>query len=211
MKKGVLARQNLELLRYARACGVTLTWNLLTEFPGDRREDYEETLALMPLIHHLHPPAGLFTVSIERFSPYFKDAADYGVSNLEPSAAYSCAFPRSADLRSLAYHFTGQFECAHTSHPELRDLLERAYRPWRDSWTAGSPPPALNLSAGDDGYYTLMDTRGVEGTEMFQFLDEEQARRRCSSRGPWNVNRSLHGPSNVSWLSPLTVGAFLWP
>ena len=55
MKKGVLARQNLALLRYARAPGLALTWNLLCEFPGDQREDYEATLALIPLIHHLSP------------------------------------------------------------------------------------------------------------------------------------------------------------
>ena len=31
MKKGVLARQNLALLRYARATGLALVWNLLCE------------------------------------------------------------------------------------------------------------------------------------------------------------------------------------
>jgi hypothetical protein len=38
------------------------------------------------------------------------------------------------------------------------------------------PAPTLNLVAGGDGYYTLMDTRGLEGTETFQSLNEEEAR-----------------------------------
>ena len=50
MKKGVQARQNLMLLRYARAAGLHLTWNLLWGFPGDDVEAYEETLAILPLI-----------------------------------------------------------------------------------------------------------------------------------------------------------------
>jgi ribosomal peptide maturation radical SAM protein 1 len=176
MKKGVLARQNLALLRYARATGLGLTWNLLVEFPGDQREDYEETLALIPLIHHLTPPTGIYGASIDRFSPYFNEPASYGISNLRPAAGYAWTFPPSADLNSLAYHFTGEYACAHSSHPELHDLIERAYRDWRDSWKVGSAAPALSLTAGDDGYYTLLDTRGLDGTDMFQFLDEEEAR-----------------------------------
>ena len=66
-------------------------------------------------------------------------------------------------------------ECAQASHPELYNQLDRAVRAWRDSWRVGAPPPALSLTAGDDGYYTLMDTRDLEGTDLFQFLAEEEA------------------------------------
>ena len=48
MDKGVTARQNIALMRYARAVGLTLTWNLLYAFPGDHVEDYEETLRSCP-------------------------------------------------------------------------------------------------------------------------------------------------------------------
>jgi ribosomal peptide maturation radical SAM protein 1 len=176
MKKGVLARQNLALLRYARATGLRLTWNLLYEFPGDELEDYEQTLALMPLIHHLFPPAGIDAVSIDRFSPYFDDPVTHGISHLQPLPAYSWVFPSSANLNLLAYHFKGEYACAHARHPWLRDSIERAYRSWLDSWKVGMPAPTLNLVAGGDDYYTLMDTRGLEGTEMFQSLNEQEAR-----------------------------------
>ena len=211
MKKGVLARQNLALLRYARATGLGLTWNLLVEFPDDQREDYDETLALIPLIHHLTPPTGIYPVSIDRFSPYFNEPAAYGISNLQPSEAYAWAFPTTTDFNSLAYHFRGEYACAHTTNPELQDRLERAYREWRDSWKAGSAAPALSLTRGGDGYYTLMDTRGLEGTDLFQFLDEEEARTALIG-GPldrqplaeWAIERKL-AVALDGWCVPLAV------
>jgi ribosomal peptide maturation radical SAM protein 1 len=211
MKKGVLARQNLALLRYGRATGLGLTWNLLYEFPGDQREDYDEILALLPLIHHLPPPTGIYGVSLDRFSPYFKEPDAYGVSNLRPAQAYAWTLPPSADRHSLAYHFNGDYACAHASHPELHGLLERAYHEWRDKWKVGSAAPALSLTRGGDGYYTLMDTRGVEGTELFQFLDEEQARTVIIG-GPldrqplaqWAIERKL-AVALDGWCAPLGV------
>jgi ribosomal peptide maturation radical SAM protein 1 len=211
MKKGVLARQNLALLRYARATGLALVWNLLCDFPGDQREDYEATLALLPLIHHLSPPTGVYPVSIDRFSPYFNHPAAYGISCLEPERGYAWAFPPSADLRNLAYHFKAEYTCAHSSDPQLYDPLRHAYRQWRDSWKAGASAPALNLTPGDDGYYTLMDTRGLEGTDLFQFLNEDEARTALIG-GPldrqplaeWAIERKL-AVSVDGWCVPLAV------
>ncbi len=211
MKKGVLARQNLALLRYGRAADLGITWNLLYEFPGDQREDYDETLALISLIHHLTPPTGIYAVSIDRFSPYFNEPASYGVSNLRPAAGYLWSFPPSTDFKSLAYHFSGDYACAHASHPELHGLLERAYHDWRDSWKVGSAAPALSLTRGGDGYYTLMDTRGLDGTDMFQFLDEDEARTILIG-GPldrqpladWAIERKL-AVALDGWCVPLAV------
>ena len=176
MKKGVLARQNLALLRYARAAGLGVAWNLLSRFPGDQREDYDATLALIPLLRHLFPPTGVGLLTLDRFSPYFNEPAAYGITRLQPAPGYAWAFPPSADLRRLAYHYTGEYACAFTSHPELHDSLLQACHAWRDAWKAGAPAPVLSLVPGDDGYYSLMDTRGLEGTEMFRFLNEEEAR-----------------------------------
>ena len=214
MKKGVLARQNLALLRYARATGLGVAWNLLYGFPGDQLEDYDSTLALIPLIHHLPPPNGAYLLSLDRFSPYTNDPAAYGISDLKPAPSYACAYPSSADLRSLAYQFTGKYDCAMTSHPELSGTLERACKEWRDAWKAGSPAPALSLVPGDDNYYSLMDTRGLEDTEMFQFLSEEEARTVLLG-GPldrqplaeWAIDRKL-AVALDGWCAPLAVTDF---
>lgn len=211
MKKGVLARQNLALLRYARAAGLVLNWNLLCEFPGDERADYDTTLALLPLIHHLMPPSGVCRVSIDRFSPYYRDAAAFGITHLEPLPGYAWAFPGHADMRSLAYHFKGEYACAQSFHPELYDSLDLACREWRDSWKVGSPAPTLWLTPGNDGYYTLMDSRGLEETALFQFLDEEEARTVLMG-GPldrqplaeWAIERKL-AVALDGWCVPLAV------
>jgi len=211
MKKGVLARQNVDLLRYARTTGLALTWNLLYKFPGDQREDYEATMALMALIHHLPPPSGLYPVIIDRFAPYFNQPAAHGISNLQPHAAYTWAFPPSADLHSLAFHFTGEYACAHASHPDLYDSVARAFCEWKDCWKAGAPAPALSLTPGDDGYFTLMDTRGLEGTDMFQFLNAEEARTILIG-GPldrqplaaWAIERKL-AVALDGWCAPLAI------
>ncbi len=56
MKKGVLARQNLALMRYARLAQINIGWSMLLAFPTDQVEDYEQTLDLLPYLHHLHRP-----------------------------------------------------------------------------------------------------------------------------------------------------------
>lgn len=53
MRKGVSARQNLNLLRYGRSLGIHIEWNLLARFPGDRQLDYKQTEELIHLISHL--------------------------------------------------------------------------------------------------------------------------------------------------------------
>ena len=49
MDKGVSAKQNLRLLRYARSAGVHLFWNLLWGFPGDRSEWYQQMAEFLPV------------------------------------------------------------------------------------------------------------------------------------------------------------------
>ena len=121
------------------------------------------------------------------------------------------AFPPHSDFRSLAYHFKGHYACAQASHPEVYDLLETAVHDWRDAWKVDVRPPALSLTAGDDGYYSLMDTRDLEGTEMFQFLNQEEARAvvigNPLDRQPlagWAIERKL-AVALDGWCVPLAV------
>jgi len=211
MGKGVLARQNLALLRYARAAGMLVTWNLLTGFPGDKREDYDSTLALIPLIRHLPPPMWVSRAVLSRFSSYANKPDAYGITGLRPPRSYAWIFPSHADLESLASQYDGDFACAHNSYPELQVALEQAHREWREGWKVGAPAPALHLTPGNEGYYTLLDTRGLEGTAMFQLLDEEQARavliggplerQRLAS---WAIERKL-AVALDGWCAPLAT------
>ena len=42
MRKGVRAAQNVNLLRWAEVYGISVEWNVLWGFPGEREADYVE-------------------------------------------------------------------------------------------------------------------------------------------------------------------------
>ncbi len=174
MRKGVTGRQNVSLLRNARACELELRWNLLYGFPGDQAEDYEEQLAWMPLLHHLEPPQGLFPIMIDRFSPYYFNAPKFGITNIRPLAGYREIFPDDADLTNLSYHFEGDFESASRYDPNLVDRLRQAIKDWRSCWAADTRPVLVVISTEDDRYL-LFDTRRSFGRILPQILDRDQA------------------------------------
>jgi ribosomal peptide maturation radical SAM protein 1 len=181
MKKGVLARQNVALLRYARAAGLAVEWNLLWGFPGDAPESYEETLSLVPLLHHVTPPGGLFHISLDRFSPYTERSAEHGVSNLRYHPNYESIFPPHTAFEKVAYRFvadysSGAYECL----PVLRELA-REVGTWHARWgKAGTPPPSLRLTRVGE-HYILRDTRGLSGTQEMLALDRSEARAALST------------------------------
>jgi len=217
MNKGTLARQNIGLLRHARAAGLDLFWNLLWGIPGDLARSYEQTLELIPFLHHLQPPSGLIHLSIDRFSPYFDRPQDYGLSSLKPAPAYDAAFPVYADKQRLAYHFEAEYDCESHDAPELIEALRSAVEEWRALWAQGSASaPTLRvvqLSAFTGEEYLLIDTRGVAKGDGFQFLDTEQAAIALTPRVldseeelSWAIERGL-GVIVDSWYIPLATAS----
>jgi hypothetical protein len=101
MKKGVAARHHIRLLRDARAVGISLNWNLLYDFPGDRAEYYEEMLKILPHLVHFSPPLRLLKLSLDRFSPYFEAPRAHGITGLRPKAAYAEILPEGLPLEQI--------------------------------------------------------------------------------------------------------------
>jgi len=175
MDKGVTAQQNIALMRYARAIGVTLNWNLLYAFPGDLLEEYEQTLALIPLLRHLEPPSGLSHLSIDRFSPYFDYPAKYGITNIRPMESYASVLPSTADVSKVAYHFVADYLSGARENPALINSIIDEVKNWRAAWESeDAAVPALAVTNLADDAYLLLDTRGLENTEQVQFLNREQ-------------------------------------
>jgi ribosomal peptide maturation radical SAM protein 1 len=184
MKKGVLARQNITLLRYARAANLQLIWNILWGFPGDQRQEYQETLALLPLLRHLQPPSGVFHLSIDRFSPYFDHPADYGIKNIQPYKGYAQFLPDGVDPAQIAYHFVADYPCESHQHPELITEIQGEVDAWKAAWQTElvlSPtiriptPPMLMVTREANGCWLLRDTRGLPGTDERTWLTHQQA------------------------------------
>jgi len=214
VRKGVQARQNVALLRYARCLGMAIQWNLLWGLPGDDAEPYRRTLALLPLLRHLCPPLSLNLVSIDRFSPTFDEAEQFAVTELRPMQAYSEVFPDHADLARLAYHFEAEYPSGSRDALALMSELNREVRRWHKAWE-GDPHkrPALTVNRVAGGQYVLVDTREVGGPPTL-FLDERQARavlvggpRGKVARAAWAMERG-YAVDLDGWCTPLAVAPY---
>lgn len=177
MKKGVSAAQNISLLRYARSLDMSVNWNLLYAFPSDSEEHYEETIRLLPLISHLSPPSAACHLSIDRFSPYFDHARDYGVSNVRPMDAYATIFPADVDKGRIAYHFIADYDCATRRDPALIDRMRSLIDGWRAAWSRlNERAPLLAVEELGPELFLLCDTRCVNAnTFAIRFISREQA------------------------------------
>jgi ribosomal peptide maturation radical SAM protein 1 len=176
MDKGVTATQNIAHLRYARSFDISLRWNLLYAFPGDKISEYEDTLELLPRLRHLEPPTGVYPLSIDRFSPYFNRPSDYDITNLRPMEAYGAVLPAEADVWKSAYHFSGVYDSESRAMPEVIEQIKAEVRKWQAEWQSESEElPVLGVAEVAEDAYLLLDTRGLPGTETFNFIDEATA------------------------------------
>jgi ribosomal peptide maturation radical SAM protein 1 len=179
MRKGTTARQNVALLRDARGVQINLSWSLLWGFPGDRPAWYEETLTILPLLHHLQPPGVFGRVSFDRFSPYFNQAEQFGISDLRPFLGYRDFLPTGAEVEKVAYHFTGTYRCAANEAPDLMRAINQAVGAWQAAWT-GRQPPELRIRKYA-GVFCLVDTRGLPGSRPMETLSAHEALRLLES------------------------------
>jgi ribosomal peptide maturation radical SAM protein 1 len=211
MDKGVSARQNVTLLRYARSINLPMVWNLLWAFPGDRPEEYQETLDLIPLLRHLQPPTGMYHLSIHRFSPYFDRPADYGIKHLRPYGSYAQIVPAGVDPTQVAYHFAASYESGSHQCPDVMAEIWREVETWQTAWQAKiklapsirlHTPPMLTITCEADDLWLLRDTRGLPGTEENVWLTRRQAE---SALTP----RPFTSTAAITWALERKVGVVL--
>jgi len=175
MRKGSTARQNVDLLRDARGVQITLTWGMIWGFPGDRPSSYEQMLAILPLLHHLQPPGAFAPLGIDRFSPYFDQAEQFGISDVRPYPGYRDFLPADAAVEQVAYHFNGTYRCAALEAPHVLRAVNQAVGAWQASW-AGRQPPELRIRKYG-GVFCLIDTRGLPGCRPVEFVGAREASR----------------------------------
>ncbi len=194
IRKGVSVKQNIALLRYARICEVDLNWNILFGIPGDHASDYYSMLKLFPAIVHLCPPLSVSKLSIDRFSPYFDNPHQFGISNINALSGYHDVYPPEVNIEKIAYHFTAAYESGSNANPILFKTLLRAVTQWKDMWdTKDSNIPSLNIMQLDSNNFMLIDTRPEYGAKV-RFIDREKAlaalvggRPEKCNKGKWAV------------------------
>lgn len=150
IRKGVAAYQNILLLRRARRLGLSISWNLLHHVPGDRDEYYGEMAEFVPLLSHLQSPYGFSQIHYDRFSPYWRDPASYGL-DLLPAYGYEHVYPFPLDvLKNIAYFFETpwQREGSYSLYLDpVKDAgwlrLYKAVSEWRDARLSSNGPPEL--------------------------------------------------------------------
>jgi len=171
MRKGTTMLQNVRVLKWAHYYGIKVAWNLLTGFPGETPEDYEQQARLMPLLVHLPPPAGGGSICLERFSPYFTDES-FPVHDVAPWAAYRFVYPEDRlDLRKIAYFFT--YAMGDTVPSECLRDVQLGLGAWQDAWKAPRPPVLVYQRAPD--WIQVIDRRRPDAPQVHAFHGAEAA------------------------------------
>lgn len=211
INKGTTASQNILLLRNAAVFGIYIDWNLLYGFPGDKVEYYEEILKLLPLLHHLCPPAVFRHISIDRFSPYYeKPDASAPLNSLRPWKAYQTVYPERADIEKLAYRFIGDYAGAAYENSELiREIAEEVAN-WKASWRTAK----LEMIPFA-GAYIVYDSRDPKKTEN-HMVDTAQAKEILtpaiyseSESQKWAVEEKLGVVLDSSYIPLITTASDL--
>jgi ribosomal peptide maturation radical SAM protein 1 len=169
MRKGVTALQNIRLLKWCAEIGVAPSWNILYGFPGEAPEEYQRMAELVPSLVHFDPPK--FTpMQVQRFSPYFDAAAQFGIEIVGPEPYYRFLYPvDEATLRDIVYDFEHRY--ADGRDPaSYTGTLGAAIDKWRSAGAAAYRSLAYRRGPG---FVIVEDRRpGFEKTD-YQFDGDE--------------------------------------
>jgi ribosomal peptide maturation radical SAM protein 1 len=127
MKKGVTGLQNIRLLKWAGQFNIRVLWNVIYGFPGEPREEYDRMAEIMQSLTHLQPP-NLVGLRVERFSPYYDSALEFGLEILGPAPYYRFLYAvDEITLNELAYDFQHRYQDGRnpsTYIAAIRDVIE---------------------------------------------------------------------------------------
>lgn len=197
MDKGLPSWQCIQLLKWARELGMTMTWNYLCGFPGEQDEWYSEVSDWIPNVFHLQPGRELRPIRYDRFSPYQQKPEQYGIK-LAVNWAYHHIYPLPEEkLARLVYIFNGEGEAALVTSPFRvrktsadhdfpslgspgRDALQQNLREWLDCFLARTPC-ILSMHENQDST-DIIDTRPIA-----------PARRVLLKGLEHRIHRQLHG------------------
>ena len=158
MNKGISMLHNVRCMKWAYYYGMIVSWNILTGFPGETEEDYEQQARVVPLLRHLPPPSGCGRIWLERFSPYFTDRPPQ-VENVRPLDAYRFIYPEEQlNLPEIAYFFA--YEMRDTLPDERHRELALEVEAWKKAWKS-RPRPQLTYQR-TPGWIQIIDRRGAQ-------------------------------------------------
>ncbi|MFH8387254.1 RiPP maturation radical SAM C-methyltransferase [Kitasatospora sp. NPDC018058] len=152
MDKGVGGARNVSLLRDCHDRGLTVSWNYLYGFPGERDADYGTVIDQMPALVHLQPPGATIRIALERFSPNF-ERPELGFAERAPSRVYDHIYDLPPEeLADLVYLFD-------TPPQGIRGEIEARLHRAVEAWQAAHTTSSLVMVADVDDEVRIADRR----------------------------------------------------
>jgi len=193
MKKGTTMLENIQLMKWFEDFDIHCDWSPIGGFPGETEEDYSLMERVIPLLYHLAPPRtpALTRIEMNRFSPNFDFAEEFGFKNIMPKQDYNYVYDVGDDLlRDIAYSFDYELPGFDKFVPHIQRinaLLEEWTRKYYDEFVE------LKLQKGPD-FLEIIDERSgsrkdivLEGYEMQTLLSCDRV---CSFDQILNALRS---------------------
>jgi len=172
MRKGVTAAQNIQLLKWLQEYGITPYYNLLVGFPGETDDDFEAMLRLLPSLFHLTPPVGNGSqmVQVHRFSPFFNEPEQLGITGVRPEGYYRHLIPpRLADPAGYAYFFQRDIP-RNAPFRKYRDRLDELLGRWSRSRTRLTATLGAGFVSVRRGGRRDREIATLEGADALVFL-----------------------------------------
>jgi len=195
MHKGTRALENIRLLKWCRAAGIKVHWNLLHGLPGETAGDYEAMLEILPALRFLAAPTRE-TVSVDRYSPYFEEPERHGIARLRALDVYRYLYPFPEHVvADIAYAF--DYECAaDRTLPDVADALDDEVGRWRRESHLGD----LRIVRESPGAMTLLDKRPIAAQRTVE-LDELESLlyRACDDIDELGTLRSRAHKARPDW------------
>ena len=207
MHKGTTALQCVQFLKWARALGIDVVWNLIWGLPGEDPADYERMAAVVPALSHLQAPNSVGSFRLDRFSPIFEDADGYGLTAVRPYPSYRFIYDLpEASLRRLAYFFAFDYARPQEVAVYTRPLAQ-AITTWKETATS------VLWCADEEDRLVLADGRPSFNSGELTVLDGEHLLlyRACDAVQPATSLARLLSAQTDRRCAPTDVAALLAP
>jgi ribosomal peptide maturation radical SAM protein 1 len=132
--KGTTALQNLRVIKWCAELGIQAFYNVIYGFPGEDPEEYARMADLVPALTHLEAPNAPVQLRLDRFSPYHRDPARYGIEVTGPRPSRVEVFGLDAStIEDIEYFFTFRYRDGRDPSRYVERFLE-VCRLWRARW-----------------------------------------------------------------------------
>ena len=175
VQKGATTMQNIQFLKWCKELGIGVYWNFIYGFPGEPINEYDRMAEFVPFLSHLSPPANMGRMRLDRFSPYFENPEQYGITDIAPIPAYAYIY-QGLDFKSLfnmAYYFTFRSRSQKDVQSYTKRLRDRV-----DEWISMNGSSALffldngeTLTVWDQRPIALQGLTLLSGVERRLYLE----------------------------------------